>query len=201
MPKVQVNGRMATLTQLHGLGESWIDFHGPGEPQKLFQERRQLEMLDAYAGVSEGLRIFRSIRNGRSGLREIEDLESSDQLDEDELDFVRKQIAKIDAVDVTEESIEELERDYGRISSAQELGQMATECAEALSHENGLNDQLMSIVGRLEMMAELDASSNDLAERGRSLQIDLEDLGDEIGRMAGENWISTQSRSSRSRRG
>ncbi|HKK19655.1 MAG TPA: AAA family ATPase, partial [Opitutales bacterium] len=46
MPRVQINGNMATLTQLQSLGESWIDFHGPGEPQKLFQEKRQLDMLD-----------------------------------------------------------------------------------------------------------------------------------------------------------
>ena len=187
MPKVQINGRMATLTQLQGLGESWIDFHGPGEPQKLFQEKRQLEMLDAYAGVSKDMALYLSeYSEWKKRLREIRALESSEQLDEDELDFVQKQIAKIDAVEVSEEFIEELERDYGRISSAQELGQMATECAEALSDENGLSDKLMSIVGRLEMMAELDASSNDLAERGRSLQIELQDLGDEIGRMAGE---------------
>ena len=42
IPRIQINGSMATLAQLQELGESWIDFHGPGEPQKLFQEKRQL---------------------------------------------------------------------------------------------------------------------------------------------------------------
>ena len=50
IPRIQVNGSLATLAQLQVLGESWIDFHGPGEPQKLFQEKRQLEMLDTHAG-------------------------------------------------------------------------------------------------------------------------------------------------------
>ena len=187
MPKVLINGRMATLTQLQGLGESWIDFHGPSEPQKLFQEKRQLEMLDAYAGLSEEMVGYAAEHSEwKERLREIRNLESSEQLDADEFDFVQKQIAKIDALEVSEESIEELERDYGRIFSAQELGQIATECAEALAYENGVSDQLMSIVGRLETMAELDASSSDLAERARSLKIELQDLGDEVGRMAGE---------------
>ena len=185
MPKVLINGRMATLTR-SGLGESWIDFHGPSEPQKLFQEKRQLEMLDAYAGLSERWSATPRASEWKERLREIRNLESSEQLDAGEFDFVQKQIAKIDALEVSEESIEELERDYGRIFSAQELGQIATECAEALAYENCVSDQLMSIVGRLETMAELDASSSDLAERARSLKIELQDLGDEVGRMAGE---------------
>src|SRR5690606_5167828 len=38
-PRIQINGALATLAQLVALGEAWIDFHGPGEPQKLFRER------------------------------------------------------------------------------------------------------------------------------------------------------------------
>ena len=37
-------------------------------------------------------------------LREIETLETGERLDSDELDFVRKQIKKIDAVDVSEDT-------------------------------------------------------------------------------------------------
>ena len=36
MPKVQVNGVLTTLANLRVIGEVWIDFHGSGEPQKLF---------------------------------------------------------------------------------------------------------------------------------------------------------------------
>src|SRR5476649_2632071 len=32
VPKITVNGSLATLAALAGLGEHWIDFHGPGEP-------------------------------------------------------------------------------------------------------------------------------------------------------------------------
>ena len=126
MPRIQVNGRMATLTQLQSLGESWIDFHGPGEPQKLFQEKRQLDMLDAYAGHDKALLDYAAdYAQWRAQLREIRDLETGERLDEDELEFVRKQIARIDAVEVSEASIEALERDYTRLSSAQEIGQIA----------------------------------------------------------------------------
>lgn len=187
MPRVQINGNMATLTQLQSLGESWIDFHGPGEPQKLFQEKRQLEMLDAYAGnLKEVESYLGAFRAWHRALREIEELEGSERLDKDELDFVRKQIAKIDAVEVSEESIEALERDYSRMSSAQELTAIATECADGMVGEEGVSDRLMAVVGRMEAMAELDRDSESLLERARSLQIELQDLGSEMERMSGD---------------
>ena len=41
--RISINGGSATLTQLQQLGELWIDFHGPGEPQKLL--RAEIEDL------------------------------------------------------------------------------------------------------------------------------------------------------------
>jgi DNA repair protein RecN (Recombination protein N) len=187
MPRLQVNGSMATLAQLQALGESWIDFHGPGEPQKLFKEKRQLEMLDAYAGNVKTLESYAaSYRAWQEALKEIDELEGSERLDADELDFVRKQIAKIDTVEVSEESIQALDRDYTRMSSAQELSGIATECAAGMLGEEGVSDQLMAVVSRMEALAELDEDSGALLERARSLQIELQDLGAEVERMAGD---------------
>ncbi|ADE55987.1 DNA repair protein RecN [Coraliomargarita akajimensis] len=187
MPKIQINGRMATLAQLQGLGEAWIDFHGPGEPQKLFQERRQLEMLDNYAGHTKDLAEYRSgYHEWRDLLTEIEALERSDRLDEDEIDFVRKQINKIDAVEVSEESIDALERDYSRMSQAQDLVALASECSDGLAGDSGVSEQLSAVVARMESLGELDDESAGLVERAHSLLIELQDLGDEVGRLAGD---------------
>jgi DNA repair protein RecN (Recombination protein N) len=187
IPRIQINGSMATLAQLQVLGESWIDFHGPGEPQKLFQEKRQLEMLDTYAGNTKALLTFaEEYATWRSALREIASLETGERLDADELEFVRKQIKKIDAVDVSEESIEELERDYTRMSSAQELVGLASACSDGLIGEQSVNDQLGAVLLRLEELVELDEGSQPLLERARSLQIELQDLGDEVGHLAGD---------------
>lgn len=187
IPRIQVNGSMATLAQLQALGESWIDFHGPGEPQKLFQEKRQLEMLDTYAGNGKALSAYsHDYVQWRAALREIEELETGERLDSDELEFVRKQIKKIDAADVGEESIEALERDYTRMSSAQELVGLASACSEGLIGEQSINDQLSAVLLRLEELVELDEGSQPLLERARSLQIELQDLGEEVGHLAAD---------------
>lgn len=194
MPRVQINGSMATLAQLQSLGEAWIDFHGPGEPQKLFQERRQLEMLDLYAGNADSLAVYQErYQAWRAALKEIENLESGERLDEDEIEFVRKQINKIDQVDVSEDSIEALERDYTRMSSAQELVTLAAECSEGLAGDQGLCEQLNMIVGRYESLAVLDADSEPLLERARSVLIELQDLGEETGRLASDFEFDAES--------
>jgi len=185
MPRIQINGSMATLTQLQNLGESWIDFHGPGEPQKLFQERRQLQMLDIYAGSEKELgQYVGAYVEWRSALNEIESLETGERLDADEIDFVQKQIQKIDLVDVSEESIEALELDYTRMSSAQELVSLASHCAAGIAGDEGLSEQLNALVVHFETLAELDSESSSLLERVRSILIELQDVGDEVGRMS-----------------
>ena len=187
IPRIQINGNLATLAQLQTLGESWIDFHGPGEPQKLFQEKRQLEMLDTYAGNVRGLAAFAlGFEEWQKALREIETLETGERLDSDELDFVRKQIKKIDAVDVSEDTIEELEREYNRISSAQELVSLASACSEGMIGEQSANDLLGGVLLRLEEMVELDEGSQSLLERAQSLQIELQDLGQELGHLVND---------------
>ena len=187
MPRVQINGSMATLTQLQAMGEAWVDFHGPGEPQKLFKERRQLEMLDLYAGNESALSQYSlAYANWRTALNEIEALESGDRLNDDEIDFVQKQLQQIDLVEPSVESIEALERDYSRMSQAQELLALTASCADGIAGDRGLNEQLNALLSRFETLAELDASCDSLLLRLRSLAIELQDVGDEVGRLSGD---------------
>ncbi len=185
MPRVQINGGMATLSQLQALGEQWIDFHGPGEPQKLFQERRQLEMLDGYAGNLDNLAAYQTIyAEWKEAGSAIEAIETGERLDADEIEFLKKQLAKIDALEVSESSIDELERDFTRVSQARELNSMAAESSAALAGENGACDQLRQVSGQLLALASLDSDSEGLLERVRSLQIEAEDIAQELDRLA-----------------
>lgn len=185
MPRVQINGSIATLTQLQALGEHWIDFHGPGEPQKLFHERRQLEMLDAFAGNLENLSRYQGIfSEWKEACAAISAIETGERLDADEIEFLKKQLSKIDALEVSESSITDLERDYTRISQVRELAALAVDSARALGGENGACDRLREAGGQLESLAALDADSEPLVERVRSLQIEAEDIATELDRLS-----------------
>lgn len=187
MPRIQVNGNMATLAQLRQLGEKWIDFHGPGEPQKLFKESHQLEMLDIYAGNADRLIKYKEDYKKWCEVRgEIKNLESNEQLDEDEIDFLREQIRQIDSLQPSKASIETLERDYARMSGAREFAALAFQCSSGLLGEQGLADRLSQIVGYYETLAGQDDHASTLLERARSLAIELQDLGEETERLAND---------------
>jgi DNA repair protein RecN (Recombination protein N) len=187
MPKVHINGALATLAQLQGLGEAWIDFHGPGEPQKLFQDRHQLAMLDAYAGGANKLASYViGFREWREALAEIKAIESGERLDAEAADFVRQQIKQLEVLDLSVESIETLERDFSRMTQAQDIIQLTNGATEAVNGIDGLAERLNAFVMQANQLGELDPTSAPLAERAQSLLLELQDLGDEMGRMAGE---------------
>ena len=187
MPRIQINGSMATLAQLRSLGEEWIDFHGPGEPQKLSKERHQLEMLDLYAGNANHLLSYKEeYKKWCKACEEISNLEKSEQLNEDEIDFLREQIRQIDSLQISKDSIEALESDYARLSSARELASLAMQCSTCLLGEQGLTDQLSKVVSYYETLADHDDHAGALLERVRSLLIELQDLGEETEHLASD---------------
>lgn len=65
--RVFINGTLTSLSTLAGLGEFWIDFHGPGEPQKLFSQKNQLSMLDSFAGNEKLTEKYLALYAGARG--------------------------------------------------------------------------------------------------------------------------------------
>jgi len=134
--RISINGGSATLTQLQQLGELWIDFHGPGEPQKLMRAETQLEMLDLHAGLAAPLATYRTgwrLRNDL--LREAGEAATAERLSEDEATFLRSQLDKLDSLDLSEEAIAKLERDHARSSRAQELAALLGQLESGLGSD------------------------------------------------------------------
>lgn len=185
IPRIQVNGAVTTLAVLKELGERWIDFHGPGEPQKLFKESVQLELLDAYtrgrADDDSVGALFREFGSGyedyRALQRRIAEVEGESQLTEDEQEYLRGQIERMDELPVEEDAIAALERDYQRASSSQALQELIGSVMEGLSGEHGVSDRLSDLLRLAQDLPELDPESGGaLRERLRSLVVEVEDL-------------------------
>ena len=176
--RIQVNGALSTLAHLRRLSEYWIDFHGPGEPQKLFQEKYQLEVLDRYARAGEMLSDYQTLyQKWHCILNEMDTLVTTTRLSEDELEFFRNQVAKIDQLDPSKESIETLEREFTRFEHARELAELTTELSGNLSRgDNAASNHLSEMVRPARDLAEIDPKAADLAARLEGLIIELEDL-------------------------
>jgi DNA repair protein RecN (Recombination protein N) len=181
--RISVNGGSATLTQLQQLGELWIDFHGPGEPQKLMRAETQLEMLDLHAGLASALTTYRAgwrLRNDL--LREAAEAATAERLSEDEASFLRTQLDKLDSLDLSEEAITKLERDHARSSRAQELAALLGQLESGLSSD-GLGEVMPKLLKAADDIARIDADAGSLRDRLNSLAAEAEDIRADFARL------------------
>lgn len=184
-PRISVNGGMATLAALLELGEHWIDFHGPGEPRRLLKEGCQRELLDLFAKNEVTVEKYaRHFRAWRELVEERARLAGAEKLSADQIDFLQSQLAKIDALDLTEEAIAALERDFTRQQSAQEIMALASGLSHGLSGEDGLLGRLAALLRQARQLESLDAASKPLADRLLSTSVELGDLDAEFSTLA-----------------
>lgn len=186
--RILINGAMATVSQLQEIGKLWIDFHGPGEPQKLFHESEQLALLDLFAGLRKDLGAYRrEYRTWRSEVDAIAALKKETRLSPEEAAFLRTQIEEIDELKLSEERINQLEQDARRIAGAQELKDLCAKLDEGFLGSKGVCDRLQAVLPLARKLADLDPSSTPLADRVESLVIEAADLSGEWRHLASES--------------
>lgn len=183
--RVMINGGLATLGQLQQMSFAWIDFHGPGEPQKLFHEAEQLQLLDLFAGNREQLAQYRrGYADYRASLARLEELQTEESLSPDEAAFLRSQVEGIDDLKLSAARVEQLEQNYQRLSHANEWRDLVERIGGVFGAEDGLTDQLRSCVGNAQRLAQIDGEMRPLADRIESLMIELDDLAEEFNSLA-----------------
>lgn len=180
-PRITVNGGLATLASLQALGELWIDFHGPSEPRRLLKESAQLELLDLYGRSGPDLAAYRERYDAWRGLRaERERLAGETRLAPDQIQFLESQLEKLAQLELTEEALEALERDFQRLSRAQELGGLAEALAEGIRGEEGVATRVAQLVREARHLESLDPASKPLADRLTAASVELADLSAEF---------------------
>jgi DNA repair protein RecN (Recombination protein N) len=184
-PKISVNGSLATLTALQELGEQWIDFHGPGEPRRLLKDGCQRELLDLFAKNDGARAKYAAAFTAWRGLSdERERLLAADKLSPDQIDFLRAQLKKFDALDLNDEAIAALERDFTRQQSAQEIVQLAGALSGGLSGDDGVLGRVAALLREARQLEALDPASKALADRLQSASVELGDLDAEFSALA-----------------
>jgi DNA repair protein RecN (Recombination protein N) len=181
LPRIQINGSSTTLSNLSEIGEYWIDFHGPGEPQKLFKERFQLEILDLYSGVAKEMELYQEQYRSWKRLRtELDALSDATELSDDEIHYLQEQIRRIDELGVDEESLHQLEHQFQRLSHTEEILANLQSIHSGLYEESGVSEKLASVMNAARTVEGLDPASAPVWRRVESLSIELEDLASDI---------------------
>lgn len=180
-----VNSAPVPLSFLAELGGCWIDFHGPGEPQKLFSRKNQLEMLDTFAGDSALLLAYENIFAQRKKiLAELTQLSQTKSLSSDEIEFLRGRIAAIDAVNPTEATIAELEEKSKLAEAASDIVEKSSAAAESISGEGGALEMLAAAMKAAGEITKFSATAQSLCERLKTASIELSDIASEYENLA-----------------
>ena len=178
--RISINGSLATLANLQALGSLWIDFHGPGEPQRLLKNECQLEMIDLFARLQDEAEKYRNTYDEwQKTLSEIERLRNTTKLSPDQIDFLRQQIDRIDALELSPESVEQLEIDFNRVASSQDLIGLSGELGSGLTGDDGVVASLSPLMGAAKEAAEMDSSLGELADRLEGVILEIQELGAE----------------------
>jgi DNA repair protein RecN (Recombination protein N) len=186
-PKITVNGGLATLAALQRIGERWIDFHGPSEPRRLLRDSCQLELLDLYGRAGPALEAYAERYGAWCDLQaESERIASEARLTPDELAFMEAQLAKLDRLDLSEEAIAALERDFQRMSRAQEIAAFASALEAGLSGEDGATSRVAALVREARRLESIDPASKALADRLASASAELVELAAEYASLGRE---------------
>jgi DNA repair protein RecN (Recombination protein N) len=186
-PKITVNGGLATLAALQQVGELWVDFHGPSEPRRLLRDACQLELLDLYGKAGPALEAYAGHYRSWCALQaESERLASEARLSPDELAFMEAQLAKLDRLDLSEEAVAALERDFQRISRAQEIAALASALEAGLSGDEGATSRVAALVREARRLESIDAPSRALADRMAAVSAELGELAAEFAALGRE---------------
>ena len=188
-PKITVNGGLATLAALQSLGEQWIDFHGPGEPRRLLKEAAQLELLDLFGRTTGRLVEYREAYQAwRALAAERTRLATETRLPAEQIQFLENQLAKMEQFELTAGAIESLERDFQRLSSAQELIGLSQTLVAGINGDEGVLGRVAQLVREGRQLEALDPASKVLADRLSSVSVELADLGAELAGL-GQNLV------------
>jgi DNA repair protein RecN (Recombination protein N) len=182
-----VGGRAASAADLQSLGGRLLAFYGQHEHRRLMLASAQLEILDGFAGGAQLERrdAYRATHAEVKRLYgELADLRAREGVRERDLDLLQFELSEIEAAEPDAAEAEELEAARGRLRHAESLRIAAARALDAISGEAedgaGARQALGEADAGLTATEGVDPGLDALAERTRSVAVELDDLAAEL---------------------
>ncbi len=130
--KAWINGRSASVAQLHELGALLLEIHGQHAQQNLLERRKQLGLLDDYAQAqSQQQAVQRAYKNWLGLQQQLQQLQAGGDA-EQRLDYLAHQLQEFAQHRLEPESIEAALAKHKRHSQAQQLLSASSTALHAL---------------------------------------------------------------------
>ncbi|MCB0601562.1 MAG: DNA repair protein RecN [Saprospiraceae bacterium] len=176
-----INDALVNLSELRGLSDLLVDVHAQFDTLEINEQPKQLELLDAYAGILDQVHhyrtIYRTYLQERNRLQFLRDEAGTRQK---ELDFWQFQLAELTELQIEAGEEIQLEQEQEALSHAEEIRQRTGEAAEiVLNGSSSLVDQLNSIAQSLRGLYGKHPMIEGLNTRLEQTSIELADLAEE----------------------
>ncbi len=157
--KAQAGGRLVPLAVLASIGDELVDMHGQHEHQSVLRQEKQRALLDAYGGAQElAADVARKVKQLREVTARIAELENADRDIERRMEFLRHEVAEIDAARLEPGEEEELKAQLSRANNTGRICELAAQAYAQLSDADGMSaaDLVNAALREVEELANLD---------------------------------------------
>lgn len=180
--KAYLNGRLSSSAWLRSLGELLVELHGQHQGVALTQPSRQRLLLDAYAGLTDDVAVFRGLYNRRQALRgELDALRTGEREKAQRLDQLQYQRGEIAAARLAEGEEEKLIRERTILTHAERLHAAAHLGYEGLYGEQGsVAGRLATIVSKLKDAQRIDPRLQGVVDACEAAIASVEDAASQL---------------------
>ncbi len=176
----RVNGRMITVQSLRTLGKLLVQQHGQHENLILLKKEEQLRLLDDFnsSQTTPHLRAYQDLYQAHQRLaKQLLDAEQKQREQVQRLDFLRMQVAEIDATKLKSGEEAELRQRRGILQHVDRLQHTVERVYEALyegsASRPAINGELYRLEREVEAVSALDGDLQELKEYLETAQVHL----------------------------
>ncbi|WP_151410591.1 DNA repair protein RecN [Anaerococcus sp. Marseille-P9784] len=179
---LRINGRIANLTSLREIAPILIDIYKQGDSNAFMNKSNYVYLIDSYSNDKETIDLKKTIRSlvGQRNeyIEKFENLNLTDEEISRERDLIEYQIFEIDQVDLSNINEEEIDEEYKKLTSINEIREAIENSKNILDSSDYDTISATEMINR--SMTELSALTN-LDEKLSVFYDRLSSLNDEIG--------------------
>jgi DNA repair protein RecN (Recombination protein N) len=173
-----INDTPVNLNQLRELGARLIDIHSQHDTLLLNSSSFQLQLLDAPAGNTASLSIYREVYSlWKKKKKELEELRTEEARLRSEQDFLQFQFDELEQAHLQPHELQTIEQEFTALSHAEEIKTHLAAAVSGLEDEHhGVLQALKQVQFSLQQAAKYAATATSVHERVQSTLIELRDI-------------------------
>lgn len=184
-----INDTPAQVALLRELGDRLIDIHSQHQNLLLAQEDFQLSVVDIIARNAEARKVYEeAFREWQRIKQELRHAEEAVQRGREDEDYMRFQLLQLDDLQLAAGMQADCEQEQQQLEHAEDIRGALYQTEQCLAGDStsgeGLIAQLHDAGRQLSAISGLMPAVDELAERLKSVEIELNDIQDELSRHA-----------------